>query len=99
MEERYHIMQRLMLGGKMPTREELQSDELVAQMLEEAREEGKEQGKAETLKDAKQVIIQALTVEDVDNLPKAIIEKILQTKKNQDSLLQKMAQEKVTLKI
>jgi hypothetical protein len=57
---------RLMLNGKLPTKEELAGDELIIQMLAES----KEQGKTEVFKDVptKEKIIQALTVEEVKDL-------------------------------
>jgi membrane-bound ClpP family serine protease len=89
-------MKRLIFaGGKMPTKEELLEDDLIIQMLQEA----EEKGKAEAVKDAKKIILQSLTVEDVEALPQAVVEKILETKKEKQSLLQKLAAEKVTLKI
>jgi hypothetical protein len=89
-------MQRFVFqDGKLPTKEELANDELVAQMIEEARDEGK----TEALRDAKKIILQSLKAEDAEHIPQPVVERILQTKKDQDSLLQKMAQEKVTLRI
>jgi len=57
---------RLMLDGKLPTKEELAGDELITQMLADAKEEAK----AEALKDipTKEKIIQAFTADDVKDL-------------------------------
>jgi len=57
---------RLTLNGKLPTKEELATDELIIQMLADAETKGKE----DALKDAptKEKIIQALTAEDVKDL-------------------------------
>lgn len=52
-------MPRLMLNGKLPSKEELLTDDLVIQMIDEA--------KTEALKTAptKESVIQSLTIEDI----------------------------------
>ncbi len=57
---------RLTLNGKLPTKEELATDELIIQMLADA----ETKGKTDALKDAptKEKIVQALTAEDVKDL-------------------------------
>ena len=81
---------RLMLNGKLPTKEELAGDELVAQMLIESKAEGK----TEALKDVptKESIIQALKVEEIPDTIKQTLTKDVPTK---ESILQALKVEDV----
>lgn len=78
-------MARLMLNGKLPSKEELATDDLVVQMLQEAEAKGKAE--------AKESIIQALTIEEIpEAIKQALIPSDIPTK---ESVLQALTIEDV----
>jgi hypothetical protein len=81
-------MARLLLNGKLPTDDELISDDRIAQMLQEATEKGK----AEAV--TKESVIQALTVADVPDTIKQELTKDAPTK---ESIVQALTAEDVAL--
>ena len=78
---------RLTLNGKLPSKEELIGDELIAQMIEDAKAEAK----TEAMKDVptKESIVQALTVEDI---PESIKTEMTKDAPTKESLVQSLTE-------
>lgn len=82
-------MLRLMLNGKLPTKEELMTDDLILQMMNEAKAEGEKGKEGLVTKDS---VIQSLTPADVPDAVKIEIKKDAPTK---DTVLQALTVEDV----
>ena len=79
---------RLTLNGKLPTKEELAGDELIAQMLKEA----EEKGKVSVQVPDRATIIQSLKIEEVPETLKVELRKDIPTK---ESVLQSLTVEDI----